>query len=354
MIVHRRRALTALSVALGFAIVALGFTRDARGDVLASQDFEGNTLSLGIPADNIAIALGWYTDPGGYNIPGLNHDSGVGLPWTSSTSSVHPTGVAFNASDGGDIIGVVVDDNKDFGTTNGLAGAPGQTGNFYLVEDADSTWTLDFDPVDATGHQNLMLSFTWGIDNDGGGSVAGSNFEVDDFIEVTVNGTSVFKVDGAGDHILGDAVGGLDDLDAPYINAFTPETVDISAFDGQMLDINFSVANNTAPEDIAFDNLEVTGDPATGVLLGDANNDKLVTGADLIAVQQNFGKDYGAGCDGMGQGDANDDCLVTGADLISVQQNFGKALAAPGVPEPAALVLMLLGVVLVRRHRFKV
>ncbi len=50
----------------------------------------------------------------------------------------------------------------------------GQTGNFYLVEDADSTWTLDFFPVDATGHQNLTLDFTWAIDNDGGGVPAGA------------------------------------------------------------------------------------------------------------------------------------------------------------------------------------
>ena len=75
-------------------------------------------------------------------------------------------------------------------------------------------------------------------------------------------------------------------------------------------------------------------------LLGDANNDNQVTGADLISVQQNFGKDYTNGaCDGMGLGDANDDCLVTGADLISVQQNFGKTAAA-AVPEPATAALV--------------
>ena len=88
-------------------------------------------------------------------------------------------------------------------------------------------------------------------------------------------------------------------------------------------------------------------------LLGDANNDKLVTGADLISVQQNFGTDYGAGCDGLGLGDANDDCLVTGADLIVVQQNFGKALAAP-VPEPAAFAMfaVLLGLGVPRNRKF--
>ena len=84
-------------------------------------------------------------------------------------------------------------------------------------------------------------------------------------------------------------------------------------------------------------------------LLGDANNDNLVTGGDLISILQNFGKDYTNGaCDGMGLGDANDDCLVTGADVISVQQNFGKT-AAPAVPEPAAVLLWGLGLLVAAR-----
>ena len=82
-----------------------------------------------------------------------------------------------------------------------------------------------------------------------------------------------------------------------------------------------------------------------GPLLGDANNNEIVTGADLISVQQNFGKDYTNGaCDGLGLGDANDDCLVTGADLIVVQQNFGNTLApvSAEVPEPTSICLLAL------------
>ena len=81
---------------------------------------------------------------------------------------------------------------------------------------------------------------------------------------------------------------------------------------------------------------------ATAVLLGDANNDLQVTGADLIAVQQNFGR-VGPPHDGTLRGDANDDGQVTGADLISVQQNFGSALlsASSPVPEPTGLALMV-------------
>ena len=103
-----------------------------------------------------------------------------------------------------------------------------------------------------------------------------------------------------------------------------------------------------------FDNIciVVNGalDECDGVtsLLGDANNDQQVTGADLISVQQNFGKDYTNGtCDGLGLGDANDDCLVTGSDLIAVQQNFGKTAGA-AIPEPTGFVAALLLLVAAR------
>ena len=89
----------------------------------------------------------------------------------------------------------------------------------------------------------------------------------------------------------------------------------------------------------------------SSLLLGDANNDGQVTGADLIAVQQNFG---GTGpADGLLLGDANDDGQVTGADLISVQQNFGNVLGPVGgtVPEPATAALLCLGLLAGRPRR---
>ena len=55
---------------------------------------------------------------------------------------------------------------------------------------------------------------------------------------------------------------------------------------------------------------------------GDANRDGVVTGTDLIVVQQNFG--LSVALDGPLDGDANNDGQVTGMDLIEVQQNFGQ------------------------------
>ena len=83
----------------------------------------------------------------------------------------------------------------------------------------------------------------------------------------------------------------------------------------------------------------------SNLLLGDANNDNQVTGADLVIVQQNFGNvDPNMPTDGLFIGDANDDGKVTGADLIIVQQNFGNTLAPVGaeVPEPTSVYLLTL------------
>jgi len=87
------------------------------------------------------------------------------------------------------------------------------------------------------------------------------------------------------------------------------------------------------------------------LLYGDANNDGQVTGADLIAVQQNFGDTSLA--DGLLVGDANDDGKVTGADLITVQQNFSATLVPGGavVPEPATAGLFTLLLMGRRRSR---
>ncbi len=112
-------------------------------------------------------------------------------------------------------------------------------------------------------------------------------------------------------------------------------------------------------DDICFEIIPSDG-TATGCdvgpapLLGDANNDNQVTGADLIAVQQSFGSvDANSPTDGLFLGDANDDGLVTGADLITVQQNFGNVAASPiAVPEPTAMLISCIGFLgLCRRRR---
>lgn len=92
--------------------------------------------------------------------------------------------------------------------------------------------------------------------------------------------------------------------------------------------------------------------PSVGLLSGDASNDRTVTGADLITVQQHFGHIEPEAPSGLLLGDADDDGAVTGADLITVQQHFTNTLSrAPMVPEPAigALIVLVLGIGIGRR-----
>ena len=93
------------------------------------------------------------------------------------------------------------------------------------------------------------------------------------------------------------------------------------------------------------------------ILPGDANNDLLVSGLDLIEVQRNFGKTEPPPPTGLLPGDANDDGKVSGLDLIEVQRNFGRrifpndmafSLIVPplgqdiigGAPEPGTVTLL--------------
>jgi len=88
-------------------------------------------------------------------------------------------------------------------------------------------------------------------------------------------------------------------------------------------------------------------------LRGDANNDGQVTGADLIAVQANFGATEPA--DDLLFGDANDEGMITGLDLTTAQQNFSNVLssAAAAMSAPASvcrLTLASLGTMARRRR----
>ena len=83
--------------------------------------------------------------------------------------------------------------------------------------------------------------------------------------------------------------------------------------------------------------------PELATLLGDANNDGLVSADDFAIVQANFGN---TGAPGV-FGDANLDGLVSADDFATVQANFGNHL-----PEPATLGFLLLGgLALLRRKR---
>jgi len=111
----------------------------------------------------------------------------------------------------------------------------------------------------------------------------------------------------------------------------------ITGFDNLALNVSGRASSGGVGWALSRDTQSLFIEVVSMPLMGDANNDEQVTGADLIAVQANFGATGPA--DGLLFGDANDDGMVTGADLIAVQQNYGN-VATAAVPEPTSVCLL--------------
>jgi len=87
-----------------------------------------------------------------------------------------------------------------------------------------------------------------------------------------------------------------------------------------------------------------------GTLPGDLDGDGFVGSADLDIVRANWGSTVTAG--DLMMGDPSGDGTVGSADLDIVRANWGATLGA-AVPEPAALLLLAIGLVGVVLRRVK-
>ncbi len=131
------------------------------------------------------------------------------------------------------------------------------------------------------------------------------------------------------------------------ILAFTPMAGAVSEYgtvsDDSVAD-QFTISSGVIP---SLGNAPAYAD--SGVLLGDANGDGLVSADDYGSVQVNFGSIVSS--DGFGStvpllGDANGDGAVSADDYGSVQANFGSSLPESAhTPEPLTILAVFGGVV---------
>ena len=259
-------------IAAAALVVSMGFSTAATAELIAWQDFQLNTLvtspidgSGGSASDAAANASF------GTTAPGTVFDSGQGLAWVASYADGNSgSGGPISGNDAGDLIGVV--DENTFpgaqpsipGLGNDLFDAGNRPATWFHSEDGDGLISLAFAAIDITGLTNLSMSFLWAANQAG-------SWESEDSIQVLVNDTVVFS-----------RVGSELDLGLGFTD-FQLEDIDLSAFEGESLEITVNFESNGGAEDLGFGDLQVFGtaipSPGSMAIIG-------VGGLALVARQR--------------------------------------------------------------------
>ena len=313
-------------------------------DQLTNETGVVATVSISDPTGGVALTVG--TNDGDSTFDGLIQDVPSGDPGSLKkvgTGTFTLTGA--NTYSGGTIIeagGALLAGNTTGSATGTGAvqvnsgGTLGGTGSVAGAVTVASGGTL------APGASPGTLSLDGGLAFESGSILA---------IEIggLVQGDDYDFLDVAGDVTLNGA------LDVTLIDPFTPsfaQTFDI--LDWGTLGGTFNMINLPGLDPgLVWETTDLynTGEISVTGLLGDANNDSVVSADDYGSVQLNFG-DVG---DINILGDANLDGVVSADDYGSVQLHFGEMAGLGGatVPEPASAGLLLLGFSGSLRRRMK-
>lgn len=291
-------------------------------------------------------------------------------------------------TDFGNNVVLLADSNNSFTTANGGTGA------------VQIDWTFDI-----SGFENLQLSvdfaavgnfepsdvYAFGYTVDGGAFETAfvSTVAEDTFYTVTMEGGETygrytnpfFDDDPTGaapddNPVAEDADGNLefqDYVDPLLINGvqlnndFQTITAPISGT-GSSLALTFQGLADASLEYFLFDNILITGDPISSLLLGDLSLDGVISGADItpfvaaLSDQSQYQLDNNlTEAEFLQVADINQDGFLTGADIqpfVTLLGGGGTSLSASqiallnSVPEPtSAGLLAATGLIMIRRRR---
>lgn len=216
-----------------------------------------------IPLVTAATALSLMATASASSIVASEDFEGV-VTFTTEFTDSYGTGATSPspAGDSPDLIGVFSDASTS-PTDNSInqAGASNAT-NYFLVEDADGLYEVFFDSlqnIDTSRFKSLTLDFDF---------ATGGDFEDPDFFGVTINGVQVgavpgnslqFQADGTfrpGGTFPAGVTGGF-----VSVSDLLGSPLDLSPFDQQIISIGFQFQTNSDGEDLAIDNVALSGSP---------------------------------------------------------------------------------------------
>ena len=286
--------------------------------------------------------------------------------------------------------------------TAGLAYGQG-TGAYRIIETESGVWNLF---ISVSGKTSGLVGFTMDVKGISPAEVAATSFDFNPALTTTTtDGTVGFAVQlsgGIADDEFFNFVGHQSLLHPVaiydvgmipvFVESIAPSLIpsidlDVPTFLGTLRSSSALIADNFGIEfahssSVAlydqsrtargFLSAEKTTATLEVIPIGDATDDGIVDGADLVAVQTNYGaiaraqsldspRNPGSGLPQevlqeiaatnvtaeLLSGDANHDRQVSGQDLITVQQNFGvdtnPSSASVPIPEPATFVVLAFG-----------
>ncbi|MEM1380565.1 MAG: hypothetical protein AAGH41_08070 [Pseudomonadota bacterium] len=228
-------------LALAVSVSAFALSPAQASNVIAGEDFEGTVAFSSVFSDAYGTGATSPSDPG----------------------------------DSPDLFGVLNDDGSDAENSIDQDGASNAT-NYFFVEDADGRLDVFFDSlqnIDTARFRQLTLDFDL---------ATGGDFENDDAFGLIINGNLVSTTPGNSLQFQSDGTfregrpGFPDGITGGFVSVsdLLGSAIDLSVFDGQAISIGFAFQTNSNGEDIAIDNIRLTGTavpiPGAALLFGGA------------------------------------------------------------------------------------